>query len=225
MQNSIFKKLSFINERYQEIANLLTKPEVIKDLDRYRELAKEYASKEELVKKFRLYLKIQEDVEAARSLVVDLDLGVRSLAEEELKELLKKQDLLEQEIKILLLPKDPNDERNVFLEVRAGTGGDEAAMFAGDLLRMYSRYAENQGWCVELLSVHESERGGYKEVISRILGQDVYSHLKFESGVHRVQRVPLTEAQGRIHTSTCTVAVFPEAEAVEAVEEAADAAE
>jgi len=215
MQTSIFQKLTLILERHQEIANLLAQPEVINNQDRYRELTKEYAAQADLVNKFQKYLQNQEEMQAAKEMARDAEL--RELAQDELQELNKKQELIEDEIKALLVPKDPNDHRNIFLEIRAGAGGDEAGIFAGDLFRMYSRYAEDQGWRAEVLSIHESERGGYKEVICRVIGKDVYSRLKFESGVHRVQRVPETEAQGRIHTSTCTVAVFPEVEEIESV--------
>lgn len=218
MQNSIFNKLTILIKHHKEIADLLMKPEIIKDQDRYRELSKEYSSKEELVKKFELYVKVKEDIEKSEVMLgEEFDQEMKQLIVDEKQALLNKQDDVENEIKVLLLPNDPNDKRNVFLEIRAGTGGDEASIFAGDLFRMYSRYAEEQGWRVELLSSHETEKGGYKEIITRICGKDVYSHLKFESGVHRVQRVPLTEAQGRIHTSTCTVAVFPESDQIEAV--------
>jgi len=218
MQNSIFQKLTAVTERHQEIAKLLSDPEVINNQERYRDLTKEYASERELVEKFEHYLKNQEEIKALEEISNDTDVELKKLALEELPELHKKQEIIEQEIRTLLIPKDPNDERNVFLEIRAGAGGDEAAIFAGDLFRMYSRYAENQGWRVEILSIHDSERGGHKEVICRVIGRDVYSRLKFESGVHRVQRVPETEAQGRIHTSTCTVAVFPEVEEVESID-------
>jgi peptide chain release factor 1 len=218
MENSIFKKLTLLLERHQEISKLLADPAVINDQNRYRELAKEYAGEENLVDKFQQYLKNQEELSKLEDMLHDQDAAVRGLAEEEKHCFLEQQKNLDQEIKALLLPPDPDDQYNVFLEIRAGTGGNEAAIFAGDLFRMYSRFAENQKWRVEILSAHEGEHGGYKEIISRISGKAVYSRLKFESGVHRVQRVPETEAQGRIHTSTCTVAVFPEPEAIDSIE-------
>lgn len=218
MQNTIFQKLNTICARHKEIADLLAQPEIMNDQNRYRELAKEYSAKEELVHKFQQYQKNQLDIEAAEAMTKEQDSELQQLAEEEIKELQEKQNELELGIQTLLLPQDPNDHRNIFLEIRAGAGGDEAAIFAGDLFRMYAHYAEDNGMQMEILSAHEGERrGSYKEAICRVTGKDVYSRLKFESGVHRVQRVPETEAQGRIHTSTCTVAVFPEIEEIESV--------
>ncbi|MFA6408915.1 MAG: peptide chain release factor 1 [Gammaproteobacteria bacterium] len=217
MQESIRQKLKTLEKRHQEIASLLADPEVMNNQDRFRELAKEYAASEELVEKYRQHEKILADTEAMQAMLNDNDVEMRKLAEEELTSLSKNKEILEAEVQTLLLPQDPNDKRNVFLEIRAGAGGDEAAIFAGDLFRMYSRFAENMGWRVEVLNSSEGEKGGFREIISRIIGKDVYSRLKFESGVHRVQRVPETEAQGRVHTSTCTVAVFPEVDAIESI--------
>lgn len=219
MQDTIFQKLSLLNKRHKEIAELLSQPEVINDQNRYRDLTKEYALHEELVQKFQQYQKNQENLIAAEAMLQEDDQELKHLAEEEIKELHEKQAALECEIKILLIPQDPNDQRNIFLEIRAGAGGDEAAIFAGDLFRMYSHYAENNRWQVEILSSHEGERrGSFKEIICRIIGKNVYSRMKFESGVHRVQRVPETETQGRIHTSTCTVAVFPEIDEIDSID-------
>jgi peptide chain release factor 1 len=217
MENSIFTKLNTLYQRYQDIAGFLADPAVMNDQNRYRELSKEYASYQEIVQVFQQYLKNREEITAAEAMLAEADVELKVLAEEEVKNLQVAQEVLEKQIMVLLLPSDPNDKRNIFLEIRAGTGGDEASLFAGDLFRMYSRYAEEQGWRVEIISVSEGEHGGYKEIISRISGKDVYSRLKFESGVHRVQRVPATEAQGRIHTSTCTVAVLPENDEIEAI--------
>jgi peptide chain release factor 1 len=212
---SIRHKLDHLSQRFEEITALLAEPEVQNDQDRFRALSREYAQLNPLVTCFRKYLATLEAIDYARGLLEDRDPEVRSLAKEELTDAESKAETLEQELQILLLPRDPNDERNIFLEIRAGTGGAEAALFAGDLYRMYGRYAEQKGWKAEAISESEGEHGGYKEVIVRISGQDVYSQLKFEAGTHRVQRVPETEAQGRIHTSACTVAVLPEIDEVE----------
>jgi peptide chain release factor 1 len=189
--------------------------EVQADAAEYRRSAKTLSELEPLVQKFREYKRVEEDIKGAQELVGGNDAEMRELAREELKTLESRRDALLQELKILLIPKDPNDEKNVILEIRAGTGGDEAALFAADLFRMYSRYAERQGWRIEVMSSNESGTGGVKEVIASVEGRGVYSRLKYESGVHRVQRVPATEASGRIHTSTATVAVLPEAEEVD----------
>ena len=188
------------------------------DQNRFRELSKEYAQLEPIVKCFRLYENNLTAIENANELLTEDDAEIKKLANEELKQLNQQQTELTQELRLLLLPKDPNDERNVFLEVRAGTGGNEAAIFAGDLFRMYSRFAEQKRWQLSIVSCSEGEHGGFKEVIARISGQAVYSQLKFESGAHRVQRVPVTESQGRVHTSACTVAVLPEIETVETIQ-------
>ncbi len=217
MKASILEKLEHLHDRYGEVAALLSDADTIANQNRFRDLSKEYAELEPVVKGFVAYRKVMGDIEEARGLLKDGDEEMREMAQEELKESEARQETLELELQRLLLPKDPNDEKNVFLEIRAGTGGDEAAIFAGDLFRMYSRYAEKQKWKIEVLSESEGEHGGYKEIITRVVGQGVYSQLKFESGAHRVQRVPETESQGRIHTSACTVAVMPEADELEEV--------
>ena len=215
MKPSIHQKLDHLSQRFEEITALLAEPETQNDQDRFRALSKEYAQLNPVVTAFRGYLGTLDAIEFAQSLTNDADADVRAMAKDELDEAEAKREQLEQDLQILLLPRDPNDERNIFLEVRAGTGGAEAALFAGDLYRMYVRYAEQKGWKTEVMSESEGDLGGYKEIIVRISGQDVYSQLKFEAGTHRVQRVPETEAQGRIHTSACTVAVLPEVDDVE----------
>ena len=215
MKPSIHQKLDHLSQRFEEITALLAEPETQNDQDRFRALSKEYAQLNPVVTAFRGYLGTLDAIEFAQSLANDADPDVRAMARDELDEAEAKREQLEQDLQILLLPRDPNDERNIFLEVRAGTGGAEAALFAGDLYRMYVRYAEQKGWKTEVMSESEGDLGGYKEIIVRISGQDVYSQLKFEAGTHRVQRVPETEAQGRIHTSACTVAVLPEVDDVE----------
>lgn len=218
MKESILAKLEKLSDRYEELAALMSDPDVIGDQNLFREYSKEYAELEPVVKSFAAYNEAQSDLEEAELMLKDSDPDMREMAKEELSDAKSRIEALETELQILLLPKDPNDASNVFLEIRAGTGGDEAAIFSGDLFRMYSRYAESQGWRVEVVSANEGEHGGYKELISRVVGTDVYSRLKFESGAHRVQRVPETESQGRIHTSACTVAVMPEMDEVEAIE-------
>ena len=218
MKSSIENKLITLVERHEEVAALLAEPIVINNQTRFRELSKEYAQLEPLVKCYQQYQNCLTVSENAKALLQEEDVELKALAEEELAESQAKQIELEQQLQVLLLPQDPNDQRNIFLEIRAAAGGDEAAIFAGDLFRMYSRYAEKSGWQVEIISASHGEHGGFKEIIARIMGQDVYSRLKFESGAHRVQRVPETEAQGRIHTSTCTVAILPEAETIDAIE-------
>ncbi len=219
MKPSLEQKLLSLAQRYQELGAMLSDIAVINDQDRYREYSKEYASLESLVETFSQYQDTVSAIASAKEVLEEeSDTELQALAQEELTVLEAQQASVESELKILLLPTDPNDENNVFLEVRAGTGGDEAALFAGDLFRMYSRFAEKKGWRVELISMHEGDHGGFKEVIARVEGQGVYSQLKFESGAHRVQRVPTTESQGRVHTSACTVAVMPEVAAVENIE-------
>lgn len=208
------KLQKFIN-RHEEINNLLTSQEVLNDVKRMTELSKEQSSISKIVDAAHEYNQIINDIEENKELAYDEELG--ELAKEELKELEKRKPELEQEIKILLLPKDPNDEKNIYIELRAGTGGDEAALFVGDLFRTYIRYAENQGWKTEVMNSSESEAGGFKEIVLLVKGESVYSKMKFESGVHRVQRVPATESQGRVHTSAITVAVIPEVDDVEIV--------
>ena len=211
----MFDKLLSVENKYDELMTKLGTSEVQADAAEYRRSAKTLSELEPLVQKFREYKSVEQDLKGAEELINGSDAEMRELAREELKTLEVRREALLQDLKILLIPKDPNDEKNVILEIRAGTGGDEAALFAGDLFRMYSRYAERQGWRIEAMSSSESGTGGLKEVIASIEGRGVYSRLKYESGVHRVQRVPATEASGRIHTSTATVAVLPEAEEVD----------
>ncbi|HEY8519201.1 MAG TPA: peptide chain release factor 1 [Gammaproteobacteria bacterium] len=218
MKDSIRQKLTLLAERYEEIERSLSDAAVIADKDKFRELSKEYARLEPIARDFAAYRKLEADAAAAEDLRRSDDAELRRLAEEELEATRERLAQLEQELSLHLVPKDPDDDANLFLEIRAGTGGDEAAIFAGDLFRMYSRYAERQGWQVEVLSASEGEHGGYKEIISRVVGKGAYAKLKFESGAHRVQRVPETEAQGRIHTSAVTVAVMPEPEEVGDIE-------
>jgi peptide chain release factor 1 len=208
MKDSIRRKLEKLDERHEEIGRLLSEPDVIGRQNQFRDLSMEYSRLGPLVERYRGFLALEGDLATARELEM----------EDELKEIGLRVEAEELALQRLLVPKDPHDESNIFLEVRAGTGGDEAALFAGDLLRMYARYAESKRWEVEVLSESPGEHGGYKEIISRIIGRGAYSLLKFESGTHRVQRVPATEAQGRIHTSACTVAILPELEAVESVD-------
>jgi peptide chain release factor 1 len=211
----MFDKLLSVENKYDELMTKLGTAEVHADAAEYRRAAKTLAELEPLVQKFRDYKSVEQDIQGAEELVNGTDAEMRELAREELKTLEVRRDALLQDLKILLIPKDPNDEKNVILEIRAGTGGDEAALFAADLFRMYTRYAERQGWKLDVMSSSDSAAGGLKEVIVSISGRGVYSRLKYESGVHRVQRVPATEASGRIHTSTATVAVLPEAEDVD----------
>ena len=217
MKPTILNKLDQVQARFEEVSALLSDAQTMADVDEFRALSKEYARLDPVMSTFAAWRRANQEVEVATPLLRDPDESVRVLAAEELADAKARREQLEAQLQVLLLPRDPNDDANLFLEIRAGAGGDEAALFAGDLFRMYSRYAETQNWQVEILSEHEGEHGGYKEIISRIVGDGAYSKLKFESGTHRVQRVPATEAQGRIHTSTCTVAVLPEAEEVEAV--------
>ncbi len=218
MKDSIVTKLASLVERHEEVTALLSAPEVIADQGRFRELSREYARLEPLVHDYRAWRGACADREAAREMSRDSDPELRALGAEELDGVEARLETLELALKKHLVPHDPLDEANIFLEIRAGTGGDEAAIFAGDLFRMYCRYAERMGWSIEILSANEGEHGGYREVISRVVGRGVYSRLKFESGAHRVQRVPETESQGRIHTSACTVAVLPEPEEMEEIE-------
>ncbi|MDZ7925310.1 MAG: peptide chain release factor 1 [Marinagarivorans sp.] len=212
MKPRILEKLQMLAERYQEVGALLGESDTISNQNKFRELSKEYAELEPVVQCFEQYEQVQSNIDEARAMLDENDPDMRDMAQEELEDATAQLEPLEAELQRLLLPKDPRDGKNVFLEVRAGTGGDEAAIFAGDLFRMYSRYAETQRWQIEIISQSDGEHGGYKEIISRVVGNGVYSKLKFESGAHRVQRVPATESQGRIHTSACTVAVMPEAD-------------
>lgn len=218
MKPSLIKKLMHIANRVTEIKGLLISPEVMNNANQFRELSKEYAQLEPIVQCFESYQQNTSSLISAKAMLEESDTELRKLAEEEIDHLKTKELELEDQLQTLLLPKDPNDDKNIFLEVRAGTGGDEAAIFVGDLFRMYARYAEQKGWRVSVVSSHDGEHGGFKEIIARVSGEKVYSQLKFESGAHRVQRVPKTEAQGRIHTSACTVAIMPEIEEVEHVD-------
>lgn len=218
MQASMLKKLETLKQRFDELQALLSQEAVITDQNRFRELSKEFAKLEPVVDCYQRYQKTQTDMSDSEALMTESDPEMKALAYEELKATQKQQQLLELELKKLLIPEDPNDALNVFLEIRAGAGGDEASIFAGDLFRMYQRYAENNRWKMEILSSSEGEHGGFKQIIVKLIGDKVYSKLKFESGAHRVQRVPATESQGRVHTSTCTVAILPEPEAIDNVE-------
>lgn len=217
MKSSIYIKLKTLVERREELGALLSDADIIRDQNKFRNFSKEYSDLETIVKEFDLYEKTKETLESLEHMKKDPDASLKALAEEEWKETKQQLEYIEEQLYTLLLPKDPNDHRNIYLEIRAGAGGDEAAIFAGNLFRMYSRFSERQGWRMELVNESHSEKGGYKEIIVRIFGKEVYGKLKFESGVHRVQRVPETEAQGRIHTSTCTVAIMPEAEEIDEI--------
>jgi peptide chain release factor 1 len=217
MKESIRLRLEKTVERFEEVGALLADPEVIGKSGRFKDLSVEYARLEPVAGRFRDFRRLEAERATAAEMAAGGDPEMRTLAEEELRDIDTRLESESAELARLLLPKDPRDESNIFLEVRAGTGGDEAAIFAGDLFRMYARYAERQGWRVEVLSENAGEHGGYREVISRVVGRGVFSRLKFESGTHRVQRVPATEAQGRIHTSACTVAILPELEEVDEV--------
>ncbi|MBV7300092.1 peptide chain release factor 1 [Enterovibrio paralichthyis] len=210
MKPSIIAKLEALSERYEEVQHLLGDPGVISNQDRFRSLSKEYSQLEEVTQCFSSYQQAVDDLEAAQEMANEDDPEMREMAQEEVKAAKAEIERLSEELQVLLLPKDPNDERNCFLEIRAGAGGDEAAIFAGDLFRMYSRFAESKGWRVEVINANHGEHGGYKEMIARVSGEGAYGVLKFESGGHRVQRVPATESQGRVHTSACTVAILPE---------------
>ena len=218
MKDSIRNKLETTRERFEELEGLMSDPDVIKDQDRFRDLRKEYARLEPIIGLFQQYETLSIDLTAATEMVNDSDEEVRQMGEEELAALEENRESLELQLQKALIPPDPHDDSNVYLEIRAGTGGDEAAIFAGDLFRMYSKYAEAMKWPMEIISAREGEHGGYKEIVSRVTGSGIYAKLKFESGAHRVQRVPATESQGRIHTSACTVAVLAEPEEVEEIE-------
>jgi len=216
MMPSIRRRLDTLAERHQEVALLLAQPEVIGDNARFRDLSREYAQLQPLADTLARFDAVEKSLTSAQAMLNDADL--RELAESEIAELQARRESLDRELNVLLLPKDARDDANIFLEVRAGTGGDEAAIFAGDLFRMYARYAETRGWRVEILSSNPGEHGGYKEIVARVEGAGVFARLKFESGAHRVQRVPATETQGRIHTSAATVAILPEMDEIEDVE-------
>jgi peptide chain release factor 1 len=215
MRESIRRRLEKLAERFEEVGRLLADPEVIGRTTQFRELSMEYAKLEPVAARFAEFRRIESELSSARELAGGGDAEMRELAAEEARALEAQLEAEAQALTLLLIPVDPRDESNIFLEVRAGTGGDEAAIFAGDLFRMYSRFAESRGWRVEVLRENPGEHGGYRELISRVVGAGAYSKLKFESGTHRVQRVPATEAQGRIHTSACTVAILPELDEVE----------
>ena len=218
LSQSILGRLSDLADRHQELAALLAEPDIVGDRDKFASLSKEYAELEPIIDRHKELVALQSQIDETQALLEDDDADMRQLAADDREQLRARIDDVEARIKTLLVPKDAHDDANVFLEIRAGTGGDEAAIFAGDLFRMYSRYAEAQHWRLEILNERPGEHGGFKEIISRIEGEHVYRNLKFESGVHRVQRVPQTESQGRIHTSACTVAILPEADAVEDVD-------
>ena len=220
---SLTEKLDQLDARYEEMTQQLSSAEVVNDSARLQKLAKQHSELEDIVNKHRQFKQIEKDLAGAHEMVVESeDADMRHMAQEEEKQLIERRDTIERELKLLLLPKDPNDDKSVIVEIRAGTGGDEAALFAGELFRMYSRYADTQGWKVEILESSPSSLGGLKEVVAAIQGNKVYSKLKYESGVHRVQRVPATETQGRIHTSAATVAVLPEADEIDIKIEAKD---
>lgn len=211
----MFEKLKGVEKRFSEIEELLSDPDIINNREAYQKYVREHAELSKVVTVFRTYNQVLDDLDESTELLADGDSDIKDLAREEIASLTQKKESLEEDLKKLLVPKDPNDERNVIVEIRAGTGGEEAALFAGDLFRMYGKYAENRNWKVEVMSHHETGVGGFKEIIAMVHGKGAYSALKFESGTHRVQRVPTTETQGRIHTSAVTVAVLPEAEDVE----------
>jgi peptide chain release factor 1 len=218
MKESIKNRLETVRERFEEVSGLLSDPDVIGDQNQFRDLSREYAKLGPVVGMFRQYESMNEDIAAAEELAGDDDDAIRKMAQEELTTLTEGRDELVLDLQKALIPPDPRDDANVYLEIRAGTGGDEAAIFAGDLFRMYSKFAEAMRWTLEVVNAREGDHGGYKEIISRISGNGIYARLKFESGAHRVQRVPATESQGRIHTSACTVAVLPEADEIEEIE-------
>ncbi|MBA3987797.1 peptide chain release factor 1 [Aliidiomarina maris] len=218
MKESIVRKLEGLVERYEEVQVLLGDASIIADQDKFRGLSREYSQLEETVQCFQRYQRAVDDEAAAEAMRQDDDPEMREMAEEELSEAKAQREALSRELEILLLPKDPNDDNPCYLEIRAGAGGDEAAIFAGDLYRMYSRYAEQHGWRISVVSANEGEHGGFKEIIAHMVGDGAYGRMKFESGGHRVQRVPETESQGRVHTSACTVAVLPEIPEADAIE-------
>ncbi len=215
MKDSVRNKLESTRDRYEEVAGLLADPGVIADQNQFRDLSREYSRLDPVIAKFREFESLQDDIAAAREMMQDDDPEIRQMGDEESAALLEKREILLVELQKSLIPPDPHDDSNVYLEIRAGTGGDEAAIFAGDLFRMYSRYAESQRWSLEVINAREGDHGGYKEIVCRISGNAIFARLKFESGAHRVQRVPTTESQGRIHTSACTVAILPEPDEIE----------
>lgn len=218
MKASLLTKLEKLSERHEELSAMLSSPETIKDQNKFRSYSKEYSDLENIVMVFKQYQETVAHIKSSEELLKDSDPEMRNMAAEEIRMAKQQQEEISERLKILLLPKDPNDSCNVFLEIRAAAGGDESAIFAGDLFRMYSKYAEKKRWSIEVINDSPGEHGGYKELILRVVGQDVFAQLKFESGAHRVQRVPVTEAQGRVHTSTCTVAIMPEVEMVDSID-------
>ncbi|SEK35858.1 bacterial peptide chain release factor 1 (bRF-1) [Colwellia chukchiensis] len=218
MNKSVYQKLEILVERFEEVQALLSDPETIADQEKFQALSKEFSQLEIVTSAFHAYQEAENDFATAEEMLKDDDPDMREMAQEEFKEAKKRVEEMTAELQILLLPKDPKDDNNCFVEIRAGAGGDEAAIFAGDLFRMYSRYAEKQGWKIELMNANESEQGGFKEIIAKINGDGVYGQMKYESGGHRVQRVPETESQGRVHTSACTVVVMPEIPESQAIE-------
>lgn len=216
MKESLRFRLDQMADRFEEVTVLLSEPETMADNKKFRELSVEHSDLSELVANWHTFTQAEEDLKTAEEMLADPDM--KELATEEIQEVKAKIHELTEVLNVMMLPKDPNDKATAFLEIRAGTGGDEAGIFSGDLFRMYEKYAQSQGWTVEILSANEAEHGGYKEIISRVSGNGVYGRLKFESGAHRVQRVPETESQGRVHTSACTVAVMPEVEIDDTVE-------
>jgi peptide chain release factor 1 len=218
MKASLLEKFIQMSERLEELQHLLSDSDTIKDTQKFQQLSKEFAQLEPIVERFHQYQKTQAEWDELELMLQDEDKELKALAEQEYPVLKQKKADIEEALQWDLIPEDPNDEKNIYLEVRAGTGGDEAAIFAGDLFRMYTRYAELKGWQLELINTHHGEHGGFKEVIAQISGKNVYGHLKFESGTHRVQRVPLTESQGRVHTSACTVAVLPELDEINSIQ-------
>jgi len=218
MKESIRGKLETTRDRFEELSGLLSDPDVIGNQNRFRDLSREYSRLEPVVSLFTQHERLLADIASAEEMAADADRDIRQMGQEELETLTERREQLQLELQRALIPHDPHDDSNVFLEIRAGTGGDEAAIFAGDLFRMYAKYAERRHWPLEVLSEREGEHGGYKEIVSRISGSGIYGRLKFESGAHRVQRVPATESQGRIHTSACTVAILPEPDEMEEIE-------
>ena len=218
MKASILRKLDSTAERLEEIAALLSDPDVISDQNKFRALSQEYSQIEPTIKLYNEYKLLMEDKLTATEMRKDADPSIKKMGEDELISIQTNEFKITQQIKKTLIPIDPNDSSNIFLEIRAGTGGDEAAIFSGDLFRMYSKYAESKNWKIEIMNIRDGDHGGYKEIICKISGDSIFSRLKFESGAHRVQRVPQTESQGRVHTSACTVAVLPEVKEIEGIE-------
>ena len=218
MNKSIRQKLESTSDRFEEVSNLLADPEIIAQKKKFRDLSKEYARLNPIVSIFREYQSLLNDIKTVDEMTKDNDHSIVEMGEEELLNLKQKEEKLLEELKKSLIPNDPYDNSNIYLEIRAGTGGNEAAIFAGDLFRMYSKFSESQGWSIEIINTRDGEHGGYKEIVCKITGTNIFASLKFESGTHRVQRIPSTESQGRIHTSACTVAILPEPEEVESID-------